>query len=241
MNRRFTTKLLLFVGRKEDPFVALQVHGQKSIMEVAERPTGKSGSIVTNMEPLPILQPSSSPTRSADLARTAVLSNPTMTVLSSETYQQSSQQRQHPLPRRRPFNELLLLQNADTDDTEHYSVAASDSSPMISIRLEERYFLAEAHSRGLSGDDYKMMASPHRVWDDVKRRLHMLNVYLGIDTDEDETFSHLFDDGDGDDLSSYAASERTLTTVASSTGLSSVQSFEFEYDNEMMIRRIESC
>jgi hypothetical protein len=113
---------------------------------------------------------------------------------------------------------------------------ASDNSPIIPTRLEERFNRHDHQDDKLS----------HRVWEDVKRRLHMLNVYLGIDTDEDESYSYLFDDQSYmDDHSIYAPSDRsTATTVASSSEESSVCSDAFEYgdddDEGMMIRRIAS-
>ncbi|KAG7344530.1 hypothetical protein IV203_022538 [Nitzschia inconspicua] len=177
-------------------------------------------------------------TRETSSSRTQPISNDRdvddvfLTVRATMTAEEPQQPQQHLRQERRRNHteEDAAFPSWISNDSASLS---SDDSPIVPIRLYERSLLDREMDSKLS----------HRVWEDVKRRLHLLNVYLGIDTDEDESYSHLFDDhSDNEDHSSYAASDRTATTAAFSME-SSVHSDDFEYgddDDSRIIRRIPS-
>ncbi|KAG7370574.1 hypothetical protein IV203_019144 [Nitzschia inconspicua] len=175
----------------------------------------------------------------SSLSRTQLISNDrnvvdgVLTARVTMTAEEPQQQQQQHLRQERRRN------RTEEDDTfpswisNDSASLSSDDSPIVPIRLHERSLL----DREMVDDKLS-----HRVWEDVKRRLHLLNVYLGIDTDEDESYGYLFDDhSDNEDHSSYAASDRTATTEAFSME-SSVHSDDFEYgdDDSRIIRRIPS-
>jgi hypothetical protein len=131
------------------------------------------------------------------------------------------------------------------------STESSSASDIIPTRLEQQFARAAAAAAAENNvtmgnyitlpryngeSDDKM---PHRVWQSVKQRLHLINVYIGIDTDEDETYSYLFDDQEhmendfyvggyfdahDDDGSVYTASTAASSMDDSDDGSTSQQS-----------------
>jgi hypothetical protein len=157
----------------------------------------------------------------------------------NETGQQQQQQQQQ------QYNDS----DQPSRDVESASITSSDISPIMDILLHET--LLDRNDND-SVDANKLS---RRVWEDVKRRLHLLNVYLGIDTDEDENYSYLWDDENGgvddDQSDSYARSDRTATTVVSSSTSSMGDHLRDDTNNQregkeekavaaVMIRRIQS-
>jgi hypothetical protein len=106
-----------------------------------------------------------------------------------------------------------MVEKSEDDTLHHYNLHESQS--FGSRRSSVVSAVCDIHITEKTGN------MSEEIWEDLKRRLNLLQIYLGLDDDEDYFLRHAGDPNSDDDGDENGDGDDTVTTATSVTSISS--------------------